>query len=140
MKTNNGSTPRFSGTGNVLVALFLSSKVKVTPWIKVRKVIVSHQQLKICHISVTCPDIKPINGSLPTFSGMGKPLVPLFLCFKVKVTPWVNVIGHVSHHKVKICHISVPCNHITTINGSTPRFYGMGNSLVPLFCNLSELN
>ena len=35
MKTNNGSTPRFSGTGNALVALFLSFKVKVTPWINV---------------------------------------------------------------------------------------------------------
>ena len=31
MKTNNGSTPRFSGTENALVALFLSFKVKVTP-------------------------------------------------------------------------------------------------------------
>ena len=35
IKTNNGSTPRFSGTGNALVSLFLSSKVKVTPWINV---------------------------------------------------------------------------------------------------------
>ena len=33
MKTNNSSTSRFSGTGNALVALFLSFKVKVTPWI-----------------------------------------------------------------------------------------------------------
>ena len=31
---------------------------------------------------------------------------------------WVNVIGHVSHQKVKICQISVPCYHIITINGS----------------------
>ena len=58
--------------------------------------------------------------------------MPLFLCFKVKVTPWVNVIGHVSHQKVKICHISVICNHIITINGSTPRFLGTGNPFVPL--------
>ena len=56
----------------------------------------------------------------------------LFLYFKVKVTPWINVLGNVSHQKVKICHISVPCNHIITINGSTSRFYGMGNLLVPL--------
>ena len=41
MKTNTGSTPRFSGTGNVLVALFLSYKVKVTPWINV----IGHCQL-----------------------------------------------------------------------------------------------
>ena len=33
IKTNNGSTHRFSGTGNALVALFLS--LKVTPWISV---------------------------------------------------------------------------------------------------------
>ena len=33
MKTNN--TPRFSGTWNALVALFLSFKVRVTPWINV---------------------------------------------------------------------------------------------------------
>ena len=79
--------------------------------------------MKICHISVTCPDIKPNNGFTLTFSGTGKMSVPLFLCVKVKVTPWVNVIGHVSHKKVKICHISVPCNRIITIiNGSTPRF------------------
>ena len=77
---------------------------------------------KICHISVTSPDIKPNNGSTPTFSGTGKPLVPLFLCFKVNVTPWVNGIGYVSHQKVKICHILVRCNHILTIYGSTPRF------------------
>ena len=88
--------------------------------------------MKICYISVTCPDIKPSYGSTPTFSGTGTPLVPLFLCFKVKVTPWVNAIGHVSHQKIKICHISVPCNHIITIYGSTPRFSGMGNPLVPL--------
>ena len=69
-------------------------------------VIASHQKVKICHISVTCPDIKPNNGSTPTFSGTGKPLVPLFLCFKVEVTPWVNVIGHVSYQNIKICHIS----------------------------------
>ena len=41
------------------------------------------------------------------FSGMDNPFVPLFLSFKVKVTHWVNIIGHVSHQKVKICHISV---------------------------------
>ena len=35
METNNGSTHRFSGTGNALVALFLSLKDKVTPWINV---------------------------------------------------------------------------------------------------------
>ena len=93
MKINNGSTPRFSGTENALVALFLY--FKVTPWVNVIGH-VSHQKVKICHISVTCRDIKPNNGSPPTFSGIGKPLVPLFLCFKVKVTPWVNVKGHIS--------------------------------------------
>ena len=59
--------------------------------------------------------------------------MPLFLCFKVKVTPSVNVIGHVSHQKVKMSYISVPCSHIIIINGSTLRFKGMGNPLVPLF-------
>ena len=127
MKTNDGSTLRFSGTGNALVALFLSFKVKVTSWINV---IFSHQQVKICHISVTCPDINPNNGSTPMFSGTGKPLVPLLLC--VKVTPWVNAMCHVSHQKVKICHISVACHHKITINGYTPLFSGMGNPLVPL--------
>ena len=33
METNNGSTHMYSGTGNALVALFLS--FKVTPWINV---------------------------------------------------------------------------------------------------------
>ena len=40
MKTNNGSTSRFSGTGDTLEALFLSFKVKVTAWINV----ISHCQ------------------------------------------------------------------------------------------------
>ena len=95
MKTNNGSTPRFLGTGNALMALFLYFQVKVTSWVNVIGH-VRHQKVKICHISVTSCDIKPNKGSPPTFSGTGKPLVSLFLCFKVKVTPWVNVIGHMS--------------------------------------------
>ena len=33
MKLNNGSTPRFSGAGNALVALFLYFKAKVTLWV-----------------------------------------------------------------------------------------------------------
>ena len=44
MKINNGSTPRFSGTGNALVALFLSFKVKVIPWINV----IGHCQPPAC--------------------------------------------------------------------------------------------
>ena len=95
MKTNNGSTSRFSGTGNTLGYYFCHSRSRSHPG-SMSKVIVSHQQKKICHISVTSPDIKPNNGSTPTFSGTGKPLVPLFLCFKVNVTPWVNGIGYVS--------------------------------------------
>ena len=91
MKTNYGSTSRFCGTGDTLVALFLSFKVKGAPWINVK----GYCQPPACE-------------NMPYL--------------KVKVTPWVTVIGYVSHQKVKICHISVPCNHIITINGSTPRF------------------
>ena len=58
-------------------------------------------------------------------------MVALFLYFKVKVTPWVDVIGYVSHQKVKICHISATWYHIITINGSTP-FLGIGNPFVQL--------
>ena len=59
----------------------------------------SCQQMKICHISVTYLDKKTSNG--PTLTFTGKLLVPSFLCFKVNVTPWVNVIGHVIHRKLK---------------------------------------
>ena len=112
MKTNNGSTHRFSGTGNALVALFLLFKVKFTPWINV----ISHYQPPACKNKQYLSDLSWYKsyGSTPTFSGTG------------------NVTGHVSHQKVKIYNISVPCNHIITINGSTPRFSGMGNPLVPV--------
>ena len=131
MKTNNCSTHRFSGTGNALVALFLLFKVKVTPWINV----IGHYQPPASENMPYLSDLSWYKTKLWLYTyvfGYGKPLVPLFLCFKVKVTPWVKVIGHVSHQKVKICHISVPCNHIITIIGSTPRFSGMGNPLTPL--------
>ena len=57
MKTNSGSTPRFSGTGNALVALFLSFKVKVPPWINVIGHCQPPESENICLISVTYPDI-----------------------------------------------------------------------------------
>ena len=124
MKTNNGSTHGFSGTGNALVALFLSFKVNVTPWINV----IGHYQPPANENMPYLSDLSWYKTKLwlytYTFLGTGKLLVQLFLCFKVKVTPWVNVVGNVSYQKVKICHISVPCNHIITINGSTPRFSG----------------
>ena len=46
MKTNNGSTSRFLGTWNTLVALFLCFKVNVTPWVNGIGY-VSHQKVKI---------------------------------------------------------------------------------------------
>ena len=81
-----GPTPRLSDTGNALVALFCHSRSRSHSG-SMSQVIVSHQQVKICHISVICPDIKPNNGYRPTFSGTRKPLVPLVLCFKVTVIP-----------------------------------------------------
>ena len=52
------------------------------------------QKVKMRHISVTSHHIKKNNGSTHRFSGTGNALVALFLSFKVKVTPWINVIGH----------------------------------------------
>ena len=106
IKTNNGFTPWFSGTGNALVALLLYFKDKVTPWVNVIGH-VSPWKVKIYHISVICHHIITTNGSTPMFSDMRNPLVPLFSSFKVEVRPWVNIIGRVSHQKVKMCHNSV---------------------------------
>ena len=50
IKTNNGSTPKFSGTGNPLVSLLLW--FNVTPRVNVKDR-GRHQKVKICHISVT---------------------------------------------------------------------------------------
>ena len=52
------------------------------------------QKMKMRHISVTSHHMKTNNGSTPRFLGTGNALVALFLSFKVKVTPWINVIGH----------------------------------------------
>ena len=52
------------------------------------------QKVKMRHISVTSHHMKTNNGSTHMFSGTGNALVALFLSFKVKVTPWINVIGH----------------------------------------------
>ena len=51
------------------------------------------QKVKMRHISVTSHHMKTNNGSTHGFSGTGNALVALFLSFKVKVTPWINVIG-----------------------------------------------
>ena len=52
------------------------------------------QKVKMRHISVASRHMKTSKGSTPRFSGTGNALVALFLSFKVKVTPWINVIGH----------------------------------------------
>ena len=52
------------------------------------------QKVKMRHISVTSHQMKTNNGSTNRFSGTGNPLVAIFLSFKVKVIPWINVIGH----------------------------------------------
>ena len=52
------------------------------------------QKVKMRHISVTSHYMKTNKGSTPRFLGMWNALVTLFLSFKVKVTPWINVIGH----------------------------------------------
>ena len=54
------------------------------------------QKVKMRHISVTSHHMKTNNGSTYRFSGTGNALVALFLSFKVKVPPWINVIGHYS--------------------------------------------
>ena len=52
------------------------------------------QKVKMRHISVTNHHMKTNNRSIPGFSGKENVLVALFLSFKVKVTIWINVIGH----------------------------------------------
>ena len=52
------------------------------------------QKVKMSHISVTSHHMKTNNGSTHRFSGTGNAMVALFLSLKVKVTPWINVIGH----------------------------------------------
>ena len=50
------------------------------------------QKVKMRHISISSHHMKTNNT--PGFSGTGNALVALFLSFKVKVTPWINVIGY----------------------------------------------
>ena len=52
------------------------------------------QKVKMRHILVTSHHMQTNNGSTPRFSGTRNALVALFLTFKVKVTPWINVMGH----------------------------------------------
>ena len=52
------------------------------------------QKVKLRQISVTSHHMKTTNGSTSRFLVTGNTLVALFLSFKVKVTLWINVIGH----------------------------------------------
>ena len=87
--------------------------------------------MKIRRISVAGHHMITNNDSTPGFSGMDNPLVSIALLFNVKVTSWVNVIGHERQQKGKIRFIFLTVHHIITTNHITPTFSGIENPLVP---------